>query len=71
MAKDEYVIATAPLFIGYTRAHNPGDRVPAENVERNGWQDGVAREGTKAANDAAGVLDADGPAVAPVGPPPK
>lgn len=42
-------IATEPLFIDGVRAHNAGDSVPADNVERNGWQDKVARAGTKAA----------------------
>ncbi len=37
----EYVVAIAPLFVGSAPAHQPGDRVPAENVERNGWQDKV------------------------------
>lgn len=35
-----YVIATERLYVyGGARAHNPGDRVPAGNVERNGWAD--------------------------------
>jgi hypothetical protein len=35
-----YVIATARLHTaGGARAHNPGDRVPVGNVDRNGWQD--------------------------------
>jgi hypothetical protein len=45
-------IATEPLFIGTARAHNPGDVVPAENVEKYGWKDQVARQGTKAATKA-------------------
>jgi len=45
---DRYV-ALEPLFIGTARAHNRNDVVPAENVERYGWQDQVAREGTAAA----------------------
>ena len=44
-------IATTALFVGTARAHNPGDLVPAENVERNGWSDGVAKAGTKAADE--------------------
>ncbi len=40
-AEPEYVVAIAPLFVGSAPAHQPGDRVPAENVERNGWQDKV------------------------------
>ncbi len=48
----ENLIATQPLFIGRARAANPGDVVPAENVEKYGWQDGVAKEGTKAAREA-------------------
>ncbi|HXH77159.1 hypothetical protein [Nocardioides sp.] len=58
-------IATEPLFIGTARAHNAGDRVPAENVERHGWQDQVAREGTKAAG-AAAPFDPTGKTVADV-----
>lgn len=42
-------IATEPLFIGTARAHNPGDVVPADNVERYGWHGQVAAEGTRAA----------------------
>lgn len=37
-----YYIATAPLYIGesqFARAHNLGDRVPVEHVERYGWAD--------------------------------
>lgn len=48
MAEKTY-IATEPLFVGTARAHNPGDVVPADNVERNGWQDSVAGSETKAA----------------------
>jgi hypothetical protein len=66
MAGKNY-IATAPLFVGYARAHNPGDVVPDANVEEHGWQDGVAREGTKAANDAQGI-DYEAPATAPAVP---
>ena len=51
MAEKTY-IATEPLYVGTARAHNPGDVVPAENVERNGWQNKVATEGTKAARAA-------------------
>lgn len=71
MSNPDFFIATEPLFVGLARAHNPGDRVPADNVKRNGWEDGVAREGTKAANDALGLADADGPATVPAGPPAK
>ncbi len=55
MAESKNFIATAPLFVGTARAHNPGDVVPAENVKAHGWEDGVAREGTKAADTAAGA----------------
>lgn len=71
MAASEWKIATAPLFIGYARAHSPGDRVHVDAVKEHGWQDGVANEGTKAAEDAAEASIPDGPAVAPVGPSPK
>jgi hypothetical protein len=36
-----YYIADEPLFIGIARAHNPGDLVPADHVERYGWRDKV------------------------------
>lgn len=36
-------IAKSPLFVGNARAHNPGDVVPDDNVERNGWQDDVEK----------------------------
>lgn len=45
----ETIIAIEALFIGTSRAHNAGDVVPADNVERHGWQDLVARQGTQAA----------------------
>lgn len=60
-------IATAPLHIGYARAFNPGDVVPDGHVEEYGWGEHVAREGTKAANEAQG-LEQDGPAQAPEAP---
>lgn len=56
MAEKTY-IATEPLFVGTARAHNPGDEVPAENVERHGWKDSVAAKGTKAANAAQGLTE--------------
>lgn len=44
--------ATSKLFVGTALAHNVGDVVPDAAVERHGWQDSVAREGTKAADAA-------------------
>lgn len=58
-------IALEPLFIGTARAHNTGDVVPAENVERHGWEDQVAREGTQAA-EGAQPFDPTGKTVADV-----
>jgi hypothetical protein len=58
-------IALESLFIGTARAHNPGDRVPEANVERHGWQDQVAAEGTQAAA-AAQPFDPTGRTVAEV-----
>lgn len=43
-AAPPYYIATAPLFIDgnqFARAHNPGDRVPVDHVDRYGWADKV------------------------------
>ncbi len=60
----DYKIAIQQLFIGYALAHSPGDQVPAENVARNGWEDGVANPGTKAANEAQNIAESDGPPVA-------
>lgn len=37
----EYVVATEELFCYGVRAHMPGDLVPADNVERNGWGEKV------------------------------
>ncbi|MGI8682071.1 MAG: hypothetical protein ACR2JO_08070 [Mycobacteriales bacterium] len=48
-------IAKEPIFIGRARAHNTGDVVPASNVKRNGWEDLVAKQGTKAADAVAPV----------------
>lgn len=65
MAEKTY-IALEPLFIGGTaRAHNAGDEVPADNVERHGWQDKVAAVGTAAA-EAALPFDPTGKTVAEV-----
>jgi hypothetical protein len=61
----ETYVALEPLFIGTARAHNPNDRVPAENVERYGWHDSVAREDTAAAA-AAEPFDPTGKTVAEV-----
>jgi hypothetical protein len=42
-------IAKEDLFIGRVRAHRKGDEVPADNVERNGWQEQVTSPSTRAA----------------------
>jgi hypothetical protein len=44
-ATPPYYIATEPLFVGdqFTRAFNPGDRVPPDHVDRYGWADKVRR----------------------------
>jgi hypothetical protein len=34
-----YYIADQALFIDYVRAHNPGDQVPVDHVEKYGWAD--------------------------------
>jgi hypothetical protein len=37
-----YYIAVEPLFIDgsqFARAHNPGDHVPADHVEKYSWRD--------------------------------
>lgn len=65
-------IATQRLFIGYALAHNVGDSVPAENVGPNGWGDGVANEGTKAADEARGYANnPEPPATNTASPAPK
>jgi hypothetical protein len=53
-ATAKYVVATEPLFIGTARAHNPGDLVPFEHVEKYGWDGKVAKPETKAAQAATG-----------------
>lgn len=53
MAEKKF-IAKEPLFIGRARAFNTGDPVPAGHVEKYDWADKVAREGTKAAQEASG-----------------
>jgi hypothetical protein len=45
-------VAKEDLFVGIHRAHFAGDVVPEENIEPNGWDDLVAREGTTAAAEA-------------------
>ncbi|GAA3027231.1 hypothetical protein [Streptosporangium longisporum] len=44
-AAPPYYIAARALFVDnqFGRAFNPGDRVPAEHVERFGWTDHVVR----------------------------
>lgn len=54
-------IAKEPLFVGLARAHNPGDVVPDENVKANGWEDGVVKAGTKAAEKALDEVAAETP----------
>ncbi len=50
MAKnDTYKIAKNDLRVGVHLAHVRGDRVPVDNVERNGWGDQVVSPGTQAA----------------------
>jgi hypothetical protein len=44
-------VAKEPLFIGLVRAHNPGDVIPAEKVERFGWHDKVERAKKTHAHD--------------------
>lgn len=46
------LIATDRIYVGTFLAHDVGDEVPEENVEANGWQDKVAKPGTKAATAA-------------------
>lgn len=41
MAKSEVFRAVKPLFVGIFRAHNPGDLVDADRVEKYGWRDSV------------------------------
>ena len=45
-------IATKKIHVGTALAHNVGDVVPDANVKANGWEDSVARDGTKAAKEA-------------------
>lgn len=47
----ERYVAKEDLYVGIHRAHFAGDLVPEENVERNGWTDLVAREGTADADE--------------------
>jgi hypothetical protein len=56
-------IATQKIFVGTALAYNVGDPVDADAVSRNKWDAYVAREDTKAANDAIDqATDADVPA---------
>lgn len=52
MSKPAFKVATENLYVGTALAHAKGDRVPAENVEPNGWGDSVVGEDTKAAAEA-------------------
>lgn len=57
MSEQPRFIAKQPIFIGRARAHNPGDVVPARNVEKHGWHDLVTREGSAEAENVPGVYD--------------
>lgn len=50
---DTYV-ATQDLYIGLAKAHSAGEEVSAERVEQWGWQNQVAKKGTKAATEVTG-----------------
>lgn len=53
MAETKPYIAKTDIFVApYVRAHRAGDVVPDDNVKHNGWEEFVAREGTKAADEA-------------------
>lgn len=50
--QDDWPVATADLKVGNVLAAVAGDRVPPDTVERNGWQDLVAKPNTRAAKAA-------------------
>lgn len=52
MAGSKRLVAKEDLYVGRHRAHVKGDLVPAENVERNGWEGKVVGADTKAAAEA-------------------
>jgi hypothetical protein len=57
-------VATEPILVDGARAYNPGDAVPASNVEKHGYvQLGVVRK----ADDPAPDLTAPQPPPAPQG----
>ena len=59
-------VATEPILVDGARAYNPGDAVPASNVEKHGYvQLGVVRK----ADDPAPDLTAPQPPPAPQGDP--
>ena len=39
-------VAKQKIYVGNFLAHNVGDEVPADNVERNEWQDFVKADGS-------------------------
>lgn len=48
----ETYIAKQPIYFDGVLAHDTGHEVPAENVKAHGWDDLVAKQGTKAAEHA-------------------
>lgn len=53
-AAPPYYIAVEPLYLDgnqFARAHNVGDRVPADHVEEYGWADKVRHPDEPAATD--------------------
>lgn len=60
MAKDEIVVATDDLLIGWAAAHRKGDTLPLSVAKAHGWDDKVARQNTKAAEAAQSEASGDG-----------
>ncbi|MFI7468135.1 hypothetical protein [Nonomuraea sp. NPDC049646] len=64
-APPPYYIAVEPLFIDgnqFARAHNPGDMVPADHVDRFGWHANVRPpDGYETADQPADGKDAGNP----------
>lgn len=56
---DDYKVATADIPFGAVYAYRKGDKVAADAVKQNKWEDYVASPNTKAAREAQGLPEPD------------
>ena len=73
MSDNTEYVALQPIDHNGVRAYNPGDRVPASNVKRHGYQNGVqvAEEGSPEARALRSPASVSETQDAPTSPPPS